>query len=206
MLDMIFDTETTKFPEWKLQNDDPEQTQLMQLGIMLTKGREVILEWDHLIYCTQEPAPGAFGAHGISLAMCQEAGLRLTEAVRFFLHRLSDVDRVVCHNTAFDTKIMLCAIAQANLMLGEDEEKFSAETFLAKPNVCTMLSATDIVQIPSPRFPGKWKWPTLQEAYKFLVDPEGFEGAHSALVDCRACHEVLCSLEERGVELRSAAR
>lgn len=204
MLDMIFDTETTKFPEWKLPNDDPAQTQLMQLGILIVKGPEVILEWEHLVYCTQEPSPGAFGAHGISLAMCQEAGVRLTEAVRFFLQRLADVDRVVCHNNAFDTKIMLCAIAQANKLLGEFE--FSAEDFLAKPNICTMLSSTNVVQIPSPKIPGKWKWPTLQEAYKALVNSEGFEGAHSAGADCMACHRVLCALEDRGVELRGAAR
>lgn len=203
MIDMIFDTETTKFPQWKIPNDHPDQTQLMQLGLLIVKGPEVILNWEHLVYCTQEPDPGAFNAHGITLQSCQEAGLRLTETVRFFMQRLKDVDRVVCHNNAFDTKVMCCAIAQANATLPEPEFKY--DDFLSKPNVCTMLSSTEVLKLEG-KFPGKWKWPTLQEAYKSLVDPAGFSGAHSAGADCGACHQVLLALQDRGVELRGAAR
>lgn len=203
MLSMIFDTETTRFPQWKLPNDHPDQVQLMQLGLIIVKGPDVILEWDKLVVCSQEPDPGAFGAHGISREMCHEAGVSLNHAVGFFLGRLREVDRIVCHNVAFDTKVMCCAIAQANLL--EVEDRFSVDEFLSKPNVCTMLSATNIVKAVG-KIPGKWKWPTLQESYRALVDPEGFEGAHSALIDCQAAHKVLVALEDRGVELRSASR
>lgn len=204
MIDLIFDTETTRFPKWKLPNDDPEQTQLIQLGIMLAKGSEVILEWDHLVYCTQEPDEGAFKVHGISRDMCVEAGLTLRQAVGFFDRRLRDVDRVVCHNVNFDRKVMLCAYAQANLNRGEEQEEFDPTYFLQKPNVCTMLTATNVVKVPHPSR-GGWKWPTLQEAYAALVDKEGFEGAHSASADVTACHKVLVALEEMNAEIRSVS-
>lgn len=199
MIDLVFDTETTKFPEWKLPDAHHEQTQLMQLGVLLTKGPEVVMEWDHLVYCTQDPSPGALKAHGITRAMCQEAGVRLQEAVDFFDKRLLDVDRVVCHNVAFDFKVMGCAYAQVNAQAGQ--QLYNINNLLSKPNVCTMLSATDVLKL-SGKIPNKWKWPTLQESYRGLVDPAGFEGAHSAGADCAAAHQVLCALTERGVELK----
>lgn len=208
MIDLIFDTETTKFPQWKLPDDHPDQTQLMQLGILMVKGDEVILEWDHLVYCTQEPAEGAYNAHQISLSMCQEAGVRLRDAVDFFDKRLKDVDRVVCHNVAFDFKIMACAYAQVNKQIVEaasvDDEEipgYDINNLIRMPNICTMLSATDVLKIRG-KIPNQWKWPTLQEAYRSLVDPEGFEGAHSAGADCEACHKVLVALTRQGVELK----
>ena len=203
LIDLIFDTETTRFPKWKLPNDHLEQTQLVQLGIMIAKGSEVILEWDHLVYCTQEPDKGAFKVHGISKAMCQEAGLTLRQAVGFFDQRLRDVDRVVCHNVNFDRKVMLCAYAQASLNCSEGQEPLDPTYFLEKPNVCTMLTATNVVQVPHPTR-GGWKWPTLQESYAALVYGEGFEDAHNAAADVAACHKVLVALEGINAELRSA--
>ena len=206
MIDLIFDTETTKFINFKLRNDDPDQTQLMQLGIRIAKGPEIILDWEQLVYCTQEPDPGAFKVHSISRDMCQEAGLGLRQTVEFFEQRLHDVDRIVCHNVNFDRKVMLCAYAQANALLRDEDDarkEFDPTDFLAKPNVCTMLTATKIVKVPHPSR-GGWKWPTLQESYKALVDSKGFEGAHSAGADVDACHKVLIALEGMNVEIRGA--
>jgi DNA polymerase III alpha subunit (gram-positive type) len=207
MIDMIFDTETTGFVQWKLPEDHPEQTQLMELGIIIAKGDEVLLEWNQLVYCTQEPSEGAFNAHKISREMCQEAGVSLRHAVETFNLRLHDVDRVVAHNFNFDRKIMLCAIAQANAMLrseNDSREPISPSYFLSKPNVCTMLTATNIVQVPHPKR-GGWKWPTLNEAYQGLVDPDGFENAHRAIHDANATLKVLRKLEGMNAEFRSAS-
>ena len=203
MLDLIFDTETTKFINWKLPLDHPDQPQLMQLGLRIVKADELVLEWDHFVVCTQDPAPGAFKKHGITREMTEEAGLRLVNVIEFFEQRLHDVERTVCHNSAFDIKVMLCAYAQANRILGE--VRFDPTSFLQKPNICTMQSSTDLLKLAG-KYPGQWKWPTLQEAYRALVDPEGFENAHSAAADCAATHGVLCALIERGVELKGAGQ
>ena len=60
---------------------------------------------------------------------------------------------------------------------------------------CTMRIATNVLKIPGPR---GFKWPTLQEAYKRLVDPAGFEGAHDAITDVKACAAVFYALEDGG--------
>lgn len=205
MIDLIFDTETTRLPKWKLPNDDPAQTQLMELGILLVKGAEVILEWNQLVYCTQDPDEGALKAHGITREMCQEAGVTLRQAVSFFDARLRDADRVVCHNVAFDRKVMLCAYSQANNLLreGDDRSEFDPKYFLEMPNICTMRTAINVVRIPHPTRSG-YKWPTLQESYKALVNKDGFEDAHRAIHDARATHELLCALRAKNTELMSA--
>ncbi len=49
----------------------------------------------------------------------------------------------------------------------------------------------------------KKKWPKLQEAYKALVNSDGFTGAHSADADAKACLEILRALEKKGAKLVS---
>lgn len=199
MIDLIFDTETTRFYNSKIPDDHPDQTELMKLGIIIAKGDEVILEWDKLVVTKNPPEDGALAIHGITHEMCLEAGLRLRDAVTFFHQRLFDIDRVVCHNAAFDFKVMRCAFAQTNTKIENSEEHFNFSSLTSKPNICTMKTSTDLLKLPG-RY-GKYKWPKLQEAYRALVDSEGFEGAHSAIEDVRACHRVLRALEARNVEL-----
>ena len=65
------------------------------------------------------------------------------------------------------------------------------------PQVCTMKSSVD------PGGPRGRKWPKLQEAYKALVNSDGFAGAHSADADAKACLDILCALERKGAKLVS---
>jgi len=58
-----------------------------------------------------------------------------------------------------------------------------------------MKSSTDICRLPG-KIPGKYKWPSLQEAYKMFIDPNGFDGAHDAMVDVNACLKVYLHLRE----------
>ena len=60
-----------------------------------------------------------------------------------------------------------------------------------------MEATTDICKIPPPRGSG-YKWPKLEEAYRILVDPVGFEGAHDAMVDVEACRKVFYALKNGG--------
>ena len=63
-----------------------------------------------------------------------------------------------------------------------------------------MMSLVDELKIPG-RFGKQYKWPSLDESYRALVNPEGFTGAHDAMVDVMACAEVLWAAEDRGVNL-----
>ncbi|KKK64419.1 hypothetical protein LCGC14_2984380, partial [marine sediment metagenome] len=155
------------------------------------EGEEILEQWSTLIFCPIMIPSEAFNVHGISTEVSRRDGLSLKDAVDLFRHRLKIADRVVAHNTSFDMQLMRIAFAR----LGLDE----SELFRA-PRFCTMRTATPILQLPSPRGRGH-KWPTLQEAYKRLVDSAGFESAHSADVDTLACFKVMRALEEKGVQL-----
>ncbi len=189
MLDLIFDTETTGFPLWKSPASNLGQPHLVQLAVIMAKGDELILKWDHIIKCSVESSEGAVRAHGITMEISQREGVEPLEALNRFNKDLRMADRIVCHNVRFDFKIMECAYYRAGLYVSMLHEK---------PNVCTMKTATPLLKLPGKR---GYKWPKMMEAYKALVDPEGFDAAHTADADAMACWKVLRALEERGVEL-----
>jgi DNA polymerase III epsilon subunit-like protein len=98
--------------------------------------------------------------------------------------------RLVAHNSDFDIKIIRAALHRE----GQQEAiQISSEKLV----FCTMKSSTEICKIPNPIRAGQYKWPSLQEAYRILVDPAGFDGAHNASVDTRACLSILRALEKR---------
>jgi hypothetical protein len=53
------------------------------------------------------------------------------------------------------------------------------------------------LKLPNSR--GGYKWPTLDEAYRVLVDPSGFKDAHDAMADTRACRGVYYALRARNL-------
>lgn len=189
MIDLIFDTETTGFPLWKAPASDPGQPHLVQLAVIIAKGDELILKWDQIIKCPIEIPEEAANVHGITTERSQREGVDLTWTLVRFKKDLCAADRIVCHNINFDFKIMDYAYHRAELDVSMLHEK---------PHVCTMKTATPVLKLPSRR---GYKLPKMIEAYKALVDPEGFGAAHTADADAMACWKVLRALEERGVEL-----
>jgi DNA polymerase III epsilon subunit-like protein len=71
------------------------------------------------------------------------------------------------------------------------------EEIIIKPVICTMKKATPILKLPKKNNYGKdpYKWPTLDETYRALVNPDGFGGAHRALNDVVACRQIMLALE-----------
>jgi len=190
MIDLIFDTETTGFPLWKAPANDSRQPHLVQLAVIVAKKDELILKWDSIVKCPVEIPQVAYNVHGITTARSQSEGVDLEEVIEKFNRLLLEVERVACHNYSFDSKIMSYAYQRAGV---------SMERFTRLPHVCTMRTATPILKIFGPR---GYKWPKLIEAYRSLVDPEGFSSAHTADADTMACWKILVALEMRGVELR----
>lgn len=116
--------------------------------------------------------------HGITTEKAEAFGIPARVAMAAFSQIARRADEVVAHNIQFDLKLVAyeCERASAPHVLGE------------KPQFCTMAATTDICKLPG-RYPGKFKWPKLIEAHQHLFN-EGFDGAHDALVDVRACHRV----------------
>ena len=138
--------------------------------------------------CGEVPT-GAFGVHGISKKIYEEFGVSSVTALGAFHGLAQRCDVLVAHNFAYDIKLLKIAYARLDKL-----EKFTSE-IQSKPNFCTMNATTDLVKIPAPYGRGGYKWPKLDEAYRVLVNPEGFSGAHNAMADTFACRAVYYSLK-----------
>ena len=106
-------------------------------------------------------------------------------------------DRAVAHNVSFDQPV----VSAAYMRIGADSSQWDA-----LPKFCTMETLTPILKIEwggRSRYAGgkEYKWPSLQEAYKAMVHPDGFVGAHDAMVDCDALARILQATEAAGHEL-----
>lgn len=195
MRSLIFDTETTGMVNHKTP-DHTVQPHPVQLACILVQDSK-IMSMASIIINPGVPVESAAAAiHGITQEVIEEIGMPLKAATGLFLNFLNRADRIVAHNIDFDLII-------TEAMLYRTLADYDMDKFRAVPRVCTMQSTTDICKIP-----GKfgYKWPKLDEAYRKLVDPAGFKGAHDALSDVMACWRLLRVLEDKGVPLKKGKR
>jgi len=174
---LIYDTETTGFPDYKLNLDNPSNARVVQLACLLLDDK-----FNELACFASLIKPdgwtihsGAQQAHGISLELCQEYGIEMSIILPLFEALANRADILVAHNKKFDHRMMSVELALAGRALFD---------FPDNKCHCTMDITTNICKLPS-KIPGKYKWPKLQEAYSFFFHEE-LKGAHDALVDCRA--------------------
>lgn len=206
MIALVFDTETTGFVKFKEPSVSPSQPNLVQLGALLvdlSTGREYG-SLDVIIYPSSWKIPQeAALVHGVSQGIAEKVGVNLDTAVNLFLEWTEIADVVVCHNVAFDKVVMERAVAMVNLANGEEV----IDPFAGKPMFCTMKAATPIVKKKGrrPLHDADYKWPKLVECMEFFFG-EGLDGAHNAIVDCRATVRVLIEMENKGlIEIPTAA-
>jgi DNA polymerase-3 subunit epsilon len=191
---LVFDTETTGLAAFKEPSVSPLQPKLAQLGLLLVDletGREYAA-LDTIIYPSSWEIPQeAALVHGISTGIAKKVGINLDTAVNLFLDLMDVADIVIAHNIVFDKIVMERAVAMVCLAKGE--EVFNP--FEGKPEFCTMRAATPIVKKKGkrPLHANDFKWPKLIECVKFFFDEE-LDGAHSAIVDCRACARILIEM------------
>lgn len=185
---LYFDTETTGKWDFKAGIEAEHQPYIVQLAMILDDeaGRPVaeanlILELPDGV----ETEEGAFRVHGIGRDRIEAYGVSRKAALYLFDTFSKAADVLVAHNYDFDSKVIASAF-----------HREGREFDLSKPSFCTMKNATNIVRIPG-RYNNNYKWPTLMEAYQVLVDAKGFEGAHDAMADVRACREIHKALQAR---------
>ena len=192
----FFDTETTGL--WNFRADaghicQPHIVQLAMLTLDMDQPEESRLL--HAINVIVKPEkqiePQAAEIHGITQEKAERVGISRRLAVSMFHHMLKYTDLVVAHNTDFDTRVMRSSYIQEGIQFPDFR------------TYCTMKSTTDICKIPHAN-PNRgrndsYKWPKLIEAYKILVDEEGFDGAHDAMVDVIACSKLFSVLHEKGL-------
>lgn len=187
--DVIFDTETTGKADFKAPFQAPHQPDLVQLGMQVYEDRELVHEFQCIVNGGFRAVDAeAEAVHGISDAQRVKEGRSAAWVFEYFAGWVQQADRIIAHNLQFDRMIMwiLANRLKSYALKGNK---------LTTNGLCTMRIATPVCGIRGPR---GLKWPTLQEAYKHLVDPKGFEGAHDAMVDVRACAAIFYALEKGG--------
>lgn len=186
---LFFDTETNGKPiDYKAPITNLDNwPRIIQLGWVFDDDG-VITEMQSLIKPDgwEIPEEDFWINHGYSTEGNELLGSPMPEVLERFCQDLSKADVVVAHNIAFDYPIT----AAEMIRYGISPEKKSRQ------KICTMESSTNYCKIP-----GKyrnWKWPNLTELHEKLFN-EGFDGAHDALSDVRACARCFNELVKLGV-------
>lgn len=189
---LIFDTETTGLPARGKPID--QQPYVVQLAVSLyDENRRPIFEISTLVnnpgvdYIPAEAAK----VHGITAEQCKLYGQSPKAVAKLFEALIARSAVQVAHNAQFDAQLMNYLFWRLDLPR------------LQLPNLlCTCDASLDIVKAPPTEkmvAAGRtgYKRPSLIEAHRHFFG-EGFEGAHDALVDTRACARVYFELLERG--------
>lgn len=186
---LFFDTETTGIPKnYKAPVSDLKNwPRLVQIAWLVTdKSGNEIKSAEYIIRPDGFSIPAdAAKIHGITDEIASQSGVDLQPVLEEIMLDISKAAVLIAHNMQFDEKI-----------LGAEFLRMSQQNYLdGKPKKCTMQSSTDYCKI---RGPYGNKWPKLDELYKKLFQ-QGFENAHNALADVRACSKCYFELRRIGV-------
>ena len=190
---LFFDTETTGFVDKDKDLTHEDQPYVLQLAALLDDDEGNTVSAINVILNTESgPVPsGAAGVHGITEEKYKAFGIKPLTALATFNGLAQRATTLVGHNISYDLGMLKIAYAREGKLSNYSDDVGR------KPTFCTMQETTDIVKIPNPRSrSGQYKWPKLEEAYRVLVSPDGFEGAHDALADVRATREIFYSLRK----------
>lgn len=218
---LFFDVESTGLPRKDPDTGETHQPNITQLGFILERNGVDVITVDTLIkpdnwFVHEDPTgelPPSIISHramevtGITPEMCEKDGIPIADAVELFIIAAENADIIVCHNTAFDTKVM-----EGEYLRLRPRHKTPSDVFAGCPSLCTMKAATPICKIPKKgvvRAGGSnYKWPRLEEAVPHFFGVE-MENAHSAIVDISWTRKVFHELLKLGAfdkELRRLER
>lgn len=195
---LVYDTETTGLPDFKVRSSDPSQSHIVQLALLLLddEGREIKAESMIVKPDGWTIPPETTAIHGISQERAMDEGVHESDAVTAFLLMQGAAAIRVAHNESFDRRIMRIALTRLAM-----ERDFIA-AIEARPSYCTCNAATPIVKLPptermlNASFTGP-KPPKLEECMRHFFG-EDLPGAHDAPVDARACARLYLHLKSIG--------
>lgn len=201
MIIQVYDTETSDFIMQNQPASHPGQPHLLQYASVLLDSER---DWEEIMSCSfivcpqgddWQVSPGASKVHGITKEVAKRFGMPHQLAVATHTNLRARADATVAHNIGFDALVMDAAIIRTGRQPTSPGPK---------RHYCTIKSSEDYVKLPpTPRMVNagmghKFKAPNLTELHTFLFN-EGFEGAHDALADVRACARCFIELVKRDV-------
>jgi len=126
----------------------------------------------------------------MSTERCEKEGVRLIDILEDFVEQVDNAEYLIAHNMKFDEKVIGCEMVRMKLGFRQEPNK-----------LCTMQESTNYCKMKPFRY-GTYKWPSLVELHEKLFD-EGFDGAHDALADVKACARSFFELKNRKIMLKS---
>lgn len=147
-------------------------------------------------------ASDASAVHGISSRKASYSGVAEKSALRLLCGKESFVSQaryVVGHGMQFDKDVITSLI----LRNGWDASVWTRQ---GVEFCCTMLAAAPFCKLASEHESGSYRWPSLDDACRILLDEEPRAGVHDAWDDLRRCRSLFFWLRERGAfDLEAAA-
>ena len=186
---LFFDTETTGLPKnWKAPVTDLNNwPRLVQLAWILYDSRDQEVKRANGIIIPEgfTILTEASDVHGITTQKALDEGIDLNLALSEFASAMNEAEYLIAHNISFDEMIV-----GAEFLRKEIENNLGAI-----PKICTMKTTTNVCKIPG-RY--GFKWPNLTELHQYLFN-KGFEDAHDALADVKACADCFFELKKSGL-------
>lgn len=191
---LVLDTETTGLPKYDLPADHPDQPHIAAVAMIFVDAElKIEREYETLIRPDGwEMESDAMAVNGLTMERLEAEGIPILEALAIYAEAIDAGRIVVAHNARFDVKMMRGELRRAKL-----DDRFDRTK-----NICTMRGCIGVVKAAptnSMMAGGRktFKMPKLAEAYEhFFKCP--IEGAHSALVDARACFAIFRKLVKIG--------
>jgi DNA polymerase III epsilon subunit-like protein len=136
------------------------------------------------------PKEDFFINNNMSTERCEREGHNIIDILEDFVEQVDNSDYLIAHNMAFDEKVIGAEMIRKKLAFRQEPNK-----------ICTMQESTNYCKMQPFRY-GTYKWPTLLELHEKLFN-EGFDGAHDALADVKACAKSFFELKKKNIILKS---
>jgi len=125
--------------------------------------------------------------NGFSQAQSIKDGIKIVSALHKFSDQIEMAKMLIAHNIDFDYNITGAEFLRARIRCVNKPKQY-----------CTMKETVNLCKLPGKYKKQEYKWPKLVELHEHLFGV-GFEGAHDALVDVRACAKCYFRLKEMQV-------
>lgn len=182
---LFLDVETSGLPLWREPSGDPRQPHLVEVAALLVdpQTREIIETLHNIVQPEGWTIPeDVVAIHGITTERALVEGEPEADTLNALLALHGQCEFRVAHNETFDARMVRIACKR---FLGDEV----ADAWMEAPSDCTARATRPLVALP------RNKMPTLGEAYHHLFG-ERLEGAHSAMVDVRACMRIFFHLQD----------
>jgi DNA polymerase III subunit epsilon len=186
---VFFDTETTGIPRrWNAPLSDlANWPRVVQLAwVCCSPEGETTAFHETIIRPEGYQIPSdAARIHGITTERAHQQGRELLQVLHEFAAILEKARALVAHNISFDAAVLGAEFVRANL----------ENPIASRPQICTMLVATDYCRLPGSR---GFKWPRLHELHSKLFGVP-HQDSHQALADVEACRRCFFELRRLGI-------